>query len=112
MPGETLVKQLLKERFKLCDRIGLLKEAPARNKLPGHIIGKSTSRGVDYRQVGPETNRLIGHVVATERQCMKAYIDEKDIDMARGREIQKRTSKVARQHRFMAQIFNHPCLSA
>ena len=107
MLGEVLLKQLVKGRFKLCGRIGLLKEAPAGNEPPGHIIGKWTSRGIDYRQIGPETNRLIGHVVATERQCMKAYIDEKDIDMARGREVQKRASKVARQHRFMAQIFNH-----
>jgi len=106
VPLKILVKKLSNERFELCGRIGLLKEAPAGNEPPGHIGSKRASGGVQHPQLWPDTNRLIGYVIAAERQCMKAYIDEKDIDMVRGREVQKRASKVARQQRVVAQAFN------
>ncbi len=103
-----LVKKLSNERFELCGRIGLLKEAPAEDEPPGHVIGKRASRGVEHRQVGPEANRVIGDVVAAEWQCIETDIYEQGIDMVRGSKVQERSGKVARQQRVVAQILNHP----
>ena len=49
---------------------------------------------------------MIGHLVAAERHCMKANIDEQDVDLVRGRKVDKCVGKVDRQQRDMAQLFN------
>lgn len=100
------MKKLAQGRFELAERIGFLKEAPAGNEPPGHIIAKRASRSIEHRQVWPEADCLIGYVIAAERQGSEADIDEQGIDPVWGRKVQKRTGKVARQQRGMAQVFD------
>ena len=103
---EILVKKRAEGGFELFGRIGLLKEAPTGDEPQGHIIGKRASRGIEHHQRRPEADRPIGHVIAAERQRIEADIDEQGIDPVRGRKMQKRTGKVARQQRGMAKVFD------
>ena len=100
------MKKLAQGRFELAERIGLLKEAPAGNEPPGHIIAKRASRSIEHRQVWPEADCLIGHVVAAERQGTETDIDEQGIDAVRDRKVQKCACKVARQQRVMTKVFD------
>jgi len=56
----------------------------------------------------PEAERLIGHVISAKRQGSEPNIDKECVDWVRCHKVHKRSGKVARSQRFVAQIFEYP----
>jgi hypothetical protein len=105
---KVLAKSLSDERFDLRGRIGLLQEATAGHEPPGHLIAKRAARRVEHWQMRPEADRLIGYVISAKHQGSEPNIDKECVDWVRCHEVHKRSGKIARSQRVVAQIFEYP----